>query len=214
MTKRNLQDTLKHFEENSGGGSEFFSLKNDKDTAVVRFLHEGEDDLDWYVVHEAQINGKKRWVQCLEDETCPMCASGNKTQLKLFLQMVDKRDGKVKLWERGQKFIPKIISLINRYGNLVGREFEIERSGKAGSKDTQYLIYPLDEDGKVLADFPKRQELLAENGFILQKSVDEMVAINNGTYTPPTSSNNNQQQSQQTNYTPPTRRERGNSDVF
>lgn len=164
----------------------FFGLKNDKDAAEVRILV-GEElvkDEDWFVVHEVEINGKKRWVQCTEEGDCPLCVSGNKPQLKLFLQLVDKRDGKVKTWERGQKFIPKIIGMINKYGSLAARPFEIERHGKAGSTDTTYEVYPLDKDGKTLKDFPDKQELLGESGFILQKSASDMQRIADGKFKP------------------------------
>lgn len=178
-----LHDALKHFEENNGGGrNSFFVLKDDKDTAVVRFLHEGEDDLDWYIVHRVEIEDKPRYVQCTEQSDCPLCKSGNKPQLKLFLQLVDKRDGQIKTWERGQKFIPKILSTINRYGNLCSRPYEIERLGKKGDTKTDYQLYPLDQDNKTLDELPQRQKLLGENGFILQKSYSDMEKIAQGTY--------------------------------
>lgn len=180
-----LQDAFKHFEENSGNGNnKFFTLKNDRDTAIVRFLHEGEEDLDWYIVHAVEIEDKKRYVKCAEASDCPLCKSGNKPQLKLFLQMVQKGDdeGVIRTWERGQKFIPKILSFINRYGNLCAQPVEIERLGKKGDTKTDYQLYPMEKDNKTLEELPKRQELLGENGFILQKSYSDMEKIANGSY--------------------------------
>lgn len=181
-----ITDALNHFESQGGGDgkNKFFTLKNDKDTAIVRFLHEGEEDLDWYVVHAVEIEGKKRYVKCTEEGDCPLCKAGNKPQLKLFLQLVQKGDeeGVIRTWERGQKFIPKVLSFINRNGNLCSQAVEIERLGKKGDTNTDYQLYNLEKDNKTLADLPKRQNLLGENSFILKKSHEDMVKIAEGTF--------------------------------
>lgn len=218
MAFKKLTDALKHFEENSGSGdrNEFFQLVNDRDTAVVRFLHEGEEDLDWYIVHQVEIEGKKRWVKCLENR-CPACEAGNRAQLKIFLQLLDKRDGKQKTWERGQKFIPKIISNINRYGNLCSRPYEIERNGKKGDTKTDYQLFPLDADNKTLADLPKRQELLGERGFILDRNAADVKKMVEGTfkYEPVAGTHEGDSQERTEQSPPPTeRREKSNTDYF
>lgn len=213
----NLRDAYKHFEENSGGNASFFQLKNDKETSVVRFLHEGEDDLDWFIVHEAEIQGKKRKVKCTEQGDCPLCRAGNRPQLKIFLQMLEKKEpDKIKIWERGQTFVPVILSFIQRYGTLCGQPVEIERLGKPRDPKTTYQLYPLDKDNKTLDDLPKQREQLAsENGFILVKNQAELEEIAAGTYTPPENNNSgngggNRQQNEQ-----PSRREsRSGSDIF
>lgn len=171
-------------EISSGGGNSFFTLKNDMDTAVVRFLYETEDELDIYAVHEVELDGKKRYVECIgvgdDPKPCPLCEAGNYRRVKMFLQVVE--DGEVKTWERGKKFVPKIIGLFNKYGKdrngkytggLVNREYEIERHGKPGDTQTTYEIYALDKDDKKVEDFPEKQELLGT--FILQKNAEEMV---------------------------------------
>ena len=62
------------------GGAGYFSLKNDKDVARVRFLYNSADDIEGYAVHEVEIDGKKRYVNCLREynqplDTCPFCAA-------------------------------------------------------------------------------------------------------------------------------------------
>lgn len=191
---RNLKDAMDKYE--SQGNNSFFTLKDDKDTAIVRFLHEGEEDLDWYICHQAEINGKKRWVQCTEESNCPLCRAGNKPQLKLFLQLVDSRDGQTKTWERGQKFIPKVLGLIDRYGDLCNRNYEIERMGKKGDTKTDYALYNLDKDDKTLADLPERQKLAVDDkSFILVLDHEAMTQVAEGSYVVPSSGNNNNQQS-------------------
>lgn len=169
------------------GNSEFFKLKNDRDKAVVRFLFAGENDIDFYVVHRVKVGDKFRHVLCKQEEGyCPLCNSGNKPQLKLFLQLVEDGDDTVKIWERGKTFVPIILGLIDKYSPLHSRQFEVERFGKPNDMKTTYQIYPLDEDGKRLEDLPEKVELVGPNALILDKTVEDMEAIANGTYQPPT----------------------------
>jgi len=207
----NLRDAYKHFEENKGGGNTgFFFLKEDKESTVVRFLHEGEDDLDWYIVHEAEIQGKKRKVKCTEEGDCPLCVAGDRPQLKIFLQLLDKREpDKIKIWERGRTFIPVVLSFIQRYGSLCAQPVEIERLGKPRDTSTTYQLYPLEKDNKTLDDFEvQREQLAGENAFILVKSKSEMQEIADGTYVPSTGNN------QETEDIKPRRESRAGSDIF
>lgn len=173
----NLDQVMEQF---SGGGAGFFALKNDKDCAKVRFLHTDQHSLDIMIVHQAEINGKKRWVSCLSDEEhqCPLCKVGNQQVLKLFLQLEDLRDGKRKIWERGKTFIPTIIGMMNKYGDLNNRVYEIERHGKAGDTKTSYQLYPLDRDG-VISDH-SREELIGPDKFVLELSYEEMEVLAKG----------------------------------
>lgn len=178
------------------GGNDFFTLVNDKDTAIVRFLHT-EADFEapgkvWFIVHEVTINGKKRWVNCEEESDCPLCRAGNYAKFRLFLQLIDKRDGKQKIWERGRNFVSKLTGIMERKGPLYNRPYEIERVGKKGDSDTDYNLYDLDKDDKTLEDLPEATQLLAPGGFILQASYDDMFDMLDGKYTPP-----KQQQPQQ-----------------
>lgn len=164
----NLKDALDKYK--GGMANEFFSLKDDKDSAVIRFLYDipkdfneeslSLEELDCYPVHEIEMAGKRRMKLCTEDSTCTECNSGNQPMLKIFIQVHDTRDGKNKIWERGRKYIPTILGLIKKYGSLVERPFEIERMGKKGDTQTTYQVYPLDKDNKTLNDFAPRQNLL------------------------------------------------------
>ena len=66
----------------NNGGSSFFSLKNDKDTASVRFMYNGLEDVEGYAVHKVEIEGKTRYVNCIREyneprSKCPLCNNGN-----------------------------------------------------------------------------------------------------------------------------------------
>jgi hypothetical protein len=60
------------------GGGGYFSLKDDGDTARVRFLYDSIEDVEGYCVHEVEIGDKKKYVNCLREygdpvDKCPFC---------------------------------------------------------------------------------------------------------------------------------------------
>lgn len=167
--------------ENYGGsgGAGYFSLKNDKDTAQVRFMYNNIDDVEGYAVHQVDVDDKKRYVNCLREynqpvSDCPFCEAKNFQLAKLFVPLYDIKDDKVKIWERGKKFFSKIGSICARYSNptVVSHIFEIERNGKPGDQTTSYEIYETDQDNTTMEDLPEKPELLG--GLILDKSKEEM----------------------------------------
>lgn len=160
------------------GGGGFFSLKNDGDVARVRFMYNSIDDVEGMSVHQVEIDGKKRYVDCLREynepvSKCPFCAKGMRTQAKLFIPVYDVDDDKVKIWERGKKWFSKISGLCSRYPKLVEKEFEIERHGKPNSTDTTYEVFPVDDGDKLsMEDLPEIPEDFEK--FVLKKSADDM----------------------------------------
>lgn len=169
MGRISAKDAIENYK--SFEGNDFFSLKNDMDTATVRFLYDDIGDLDIYFVHEVMINGKKRWIECLEKD-CPLCKAGNTPKIKMFIQLLDLRDNKIKTWERGPKFIPKMQGLFKKYGPISNRPYDVERHGKPKESDTTYELYALDKDDKTVKDLGEKQEL--EGEFILLKTDEEM----------------------------------------
>lgn len=194
--KISLRDSGKY---GSGSTNDFFTLADDGDIARVRFLYEDPDgnDIDYYVVHEVEIDGKKRYVACLaiddegafHPEDCPLCEAGYRRVEKLFLQLYVEEEDKVKTWDRGKTFVPKILTYINRYGSLVAQPIEVERHGKKGDTNTSYELFPLEKDNKTVADFPEKQELMGT--FILDLSAEECDQILDGTYVLPNSGSSN-----------------------
>lgn len=159
------------------GGSGFFYLKDDKETAEVRFMYNSIDDVEGMSVHTVEIDGKKRYVNCLRNyndpiDVCPFCRERMFTSAKLFVPIYDETEGRVKIWERGKKFFGKISSLCARYQNTVSHKFEIERIGKKGDTSTTYEIYELGADDTTLEDLPDMPVILG--GFVLDKSAEDM----------------------------------------
>lgn len=175
----------------NNGGSSFFSLKNDKDTASVRFMYNGLEDVEGYAVHKIEIEGKTRYVNCIREyneprSKCPLCNSGNMQVVKLYVPLYDVNAGEIKLWERGKKFFDKLSSICSRYVNgntpLVAHTFDIERHGKAGDTQTTYEIYETGCDDTRLEDLPEVPDVLGR--CILSKTAEDMEFYNEEGYFP------------------------------
>ena len=168
----------------SGGDFNFLVLKDDGDIAKVRFYIENEEDLKFYVVHQVEINGKKRYVNCIRTydqpiDDCPFCAEALKnkdlkTMIKMFLPVLDLSDNQVKLFERGKTFKDEIMGHIRRNAPLVNYPCEIERNGAKGDTDTTYKVYPLaqEKDNIMIKDLPEFDDLLGS--YIIDMSFEEM----------------------------------------
>lgn len=152
INKTRRQKTMARFSVNDAdkfggqGGTGYFSLKNDKDVARVRFLFDTIEDVEGYAVHEVTINDKKRYVNCLREygrpiSDCPFCRANKFTAVKYFIPLYNEDTNKVQTWERGKKFGAKISSMCSRYTPVSQHTFEIERNGKAGDQTTTYEIY-------------------------------------------------------------------------
>ena len=165
---------------NSSNGGSYFQLKNDKDVACVRFLYNSADDVEGYAIHEVEIDGNRRYVNCLRAyneplDNCPFCRANMKVMAKLFVPLYNEDTGTVQVWERGKTFFQQITSICSRYGRnpIVSQTFEIERNGKPKDTKTIYNIYRTDEpaDDKTLDDFEMPRILGTK---ILDKSFDDM----------------------------------------
>ena len=177
----------------SASANGFFSLADDKDSAVVTFLYEEEDgsDMDYFVVHQVEVDGRNRYVNCnaisedgesIHPENCPLCEEGFPRVEKLFLQLYNENTGQAETWDRGRSYVQKIVTLINKYGPLVNQPFEIVRSGKKGDQRTTYEFFPESPDDEAtLDDFPKKSELLGT--LILDLDEDQMFDVIDGKFT-------------------------------
>ena len=159
------------------GGTGYFSLKDDKDTAEVRFLYNGVEDVEGFAVHVVKIGDKDRYVNCLRSyndpiDKCPFCRERMYQTAKLFIPLYNLDEDKVQVWERGKKFFQKMTSLCARYPDTVSHVFEIERNGKARSTSTTYEIYEVDKDDTTLDDLPEAMDVLGS--IVLDKTAEDM----------------------------------------
>ena len=177
MGRFNYQDS-----DNYGNSSSnFFSLKDDGDVARVRFMYNDLKDVVGYAVHEIEVDGNKRYVNCLRSynepkSKCPCCANDYMQKAKIYVPLYNVDTKEVQLWERGKKFLGKLQSICTRYARqdspLVNHIFEIERNGKKGDQQTTYEVYEVGSDNTTLQDLPEVIEPLGN--VILDKSYDEL----------------------------------------
>lgn len=174
------------------GGAGYFKLENDHDVATVRFLYNSADDIEGYAVHEVEIDGKKRYVNCLREynqpvDDCPFCKAKKFQVAKLFVPVYNVDEDKVQIWERGKKFFGKISGVCARYSKapIVSQLFEIERNGKPKDTATTYEIYRTDDpaDDTTLDDFDMPEVL---GSVVLDKSAEDMEFFLSEGYFPPT----------------------------
>mgnify|MGYP004655077823 FL=1 len=147
----------------SGEGSNsdigFFTLKNDGDEAVVRFMCDSVDDFDIQMVHNITLGNKYRKVACLRDprepiDNCPMCAAGTPLTTRFFIKLIsynkvaDPQTGNVMIvpkamvWERATSYAKTLKSYLDNYGPLSDVICKIIRHGAAGDMKTTYEIVP------------------------------------------------------------------------
>lgn len=145
-------------------------------------VKDGETDYDFpiYEVHKLDVDGSGRDRTCLcKGESCEFCKSGNKPQLRMFLQMINKdekdKDKQVQLWERGLTDIKNLIGLAGEYGDLTKRDIKIKRSGAKGSLKTTYQYFPKDPSemeipepqnlvGSLILDLDREDQIKAIEG--------------------------------------------------
>lgn len=188
----------------SNSDSEFLQLKDDGDMVTAQLMIEDMEDVDIFVCHQAVVgkwddgNDKTRFVSCLRNyddplDVCPMCAAGLKTQVVMMLAMVDQKDRKIKIWNRGKTFIPKIKNFVNRWGDMTCKPVDIIRNGRRGDKKTTYDIQISPAEPIDISQYEKPEFL---GGYIMDKSADEMQEyLDTGSF--PDSDNNNNEDNAQ-----------------
>ena len=163
------------------GGGGYFSLKNNKDIAKVRFLYDSVEDVEGFAVHELKDENGSKFskisVNCLREygapiDDCPFCKAGNPVKVKYYVPLYNMDTGTIQVWERGKKFGAKLSSLCARYPHLVSHTFEIERVGEAGDQQTTYEIFETGQDDSRLEDFGTPTSPLGT--IVLDKSAEDM----------------------------------------
>lgn len=174
----------------------YFSLKNDKDEAVVRIMHDSPADFEIVAVHPISIGGKFRKVNCLRGayepiENCPFCAAEKQLQRRIYIHLLEytkDENGNIvctpKVWERSTDYISKLKNLCDEYPPLSDSLFKIKRNGAAGSMETTYDIMFASP-----AVYNPNIYVKDENAFknyscigsaVLNKTPEEMIALISG----------------------------------
>lgn len=173
MARFNIEDADKY---GSSGGGNFFVLKDDGDSANVRFLYDDIMDIEGFAVHRVEVDGKERYVNCLRNygdpiDSCPFCREKYKLQTRLFLKLYNEDAKECQVWERGKSYYNDLRMLCSRYKPLHDEVIEITRSGKKGDKQTKYAAFPVENSPVNLDDYDVVDPL---GTIILDKTADEM----------------------------------------
>lgn len=177
----------------------FFSLKDDGDEAIVRFLCDSVSEFEVFSVHSITLGGKFRKVNCIRDpkapiDDCPLCREEYTLQRKIYVRLIqyerDENGNLValpKVWERAGGFASQLKALIDEYGPLSEVLFKVKRSGKAGSRETSYNMFYCNPNVYKDELYPKHTEYFnnykIEGGLVLNKSFDELETfLNTGAF--------------------------------
>lgn len=137
----------------------YFALKNDNDTAIVRFNIHDLSDITVQSVHNIEMkdgaNTRYGTVSCLREsfndstDKCPLCKAGNKVTFKVFIPLVSYNEdengntvAEAMVWQQGVRIRQTLKSFIEDYGDLSNMLFKITRHGVKGDVNTTYTILP------------------------------------------------------------------------
>ena len=184
--------------DNYGGGDfSYFTLKDDGDSAIVRFMYNDIDDIEGYAVHRVEFsNDRHIYVNCMREynepmDNCPLCANHDFQQARFFFNLYDQGDQSVKLWERGKQILKTLIPLLREInGPICGTPIKVIRHGVAGDRYTKYSFELMTPDGCTLDDLPEPVNPLGT--VIRSYSIDELnTYISTGRLPGVTDSSNN-----------------------
>lgn len=164
----------------NGNGGSYFKLQNDKEVARVQLLGNDMNDFPGYAVHQVEVDGKNRWVNCLREyqdpvDVCPFCAAKIKQQARLFIPLYNIDADEVQIWERGKNFFPTLAGYCARNPEVVSVVTEIERHGKPHDTSTTYQLYSTKDEPERdrLEDFEDEiPEIIGR--YVLDKTADDM----------------------------------------
>lgn len=171
--------SIEQMNKSADNGGQYFSIKaNTK--AKVRFLYNTINDEVPYQLHEFNVNGKFKTIDCNRSEgdpldNCKYCAEGNKPKIEVFIPLYDVEAGVIKYWKKSSYFILKtlnpVLQTLPSNQTISGYTFIISRQG-SGFNDTVYTITPdmtSPYDGKTREQFgelidPMNTNMIAKYG--------------------------------------------------
>lgn len=181
MAKFNIMNADEYINEGTAG---LFSLKEDGQTARVRFLLTNGEDVLGIWTHWLTVGGKGRHIQCLatsketDKEECPLCAANVKRNVKFFLPLYNVDNGETVIWERGPDFRFTFQEQLAQYDVLYEKVFEIQRKGERGNMDTKYDIIDVSKLGGYSVDVSlndfEMPQIIGDTFLVLPRSYEEL----------------------------------------
>lgn len=187
--KESFNDSNK---EHFGKYIKYFSLKNDGDEAIVRFMYDDPSQFDILNIHTTKVNQWDTHFNCIRDpkdpiDNCPLCKAGIPLRCNFFIKLIQyTNDGnsisaEAKIWQRSSSYVRLIKSLMDEYSPISDYLFKIKRVGKAGDKNTTYNIIPCNPS-VYSSEVYKKDSTLFEGysvlgGIVQDKSYNDLASI-------------------------------------
>lgn len=177
MARKSFTQAQEDMNNNQGGYTQNFYLKNEKDSAFIRFLFDNLDDVPILSVHNVALTSKSgttyyAQVDCL-GEGCPFCKHATKTTpfspardmgYMPLLQIYNENgeyEPTFKVFNRSVSWMSNtLVGFESRYG--LDSIIETEKTGK-GTK-TNYMLYPAMKgvNGQALPELPTLSKLIED----------------------------------------------------
>lgn len=158
MAKFSFDQMMQH---TTGGGSSFFSLKENEE-ARVRFLYNTFNDIEGYTVHEFNKNNNYATIVCARQEgeskeVCKWCMMDNKPVNRVIVPVYNEDNGELQYWKRSEQWIkdtllPQIEEVVKLGAAISSQVYKVKRKGKG--LDTVYSLIQIGgPDGKTKEQF-------------------------------------------------------------
>lgn len=122
------------------GYENYFTLRNDGDTADVIFLYRSTDDVLVADAHYIKSENYAGYIHCC-GRGCPACGKNIAVRSKLFIPMYNIANQKIEFWDRNMSFENQLNQdVFYRYPNPSEYVFRITRHGQARDVNTTYQI--------------------------------------------------------------------------
>lgn len=197
MAQMKYEDFVKFNQKQDQGNSQsrshvgYFALKEDGETAVVRFNVATLDDIRIISKHTVKsTEGKTRIISCLRTDpkqpldVCPLCAAGEKVAYRAYVPLVyyeqtenNETVAVPAMWEQAPRIRETLQTFATDYPDLREYLFKIVRHGKKGDPSTTYTILPANpaiyKEDIFKKDFSGFDNLDFER-FVATKTAEEM----------------------------------------
>ena len=179
MSRLNAQQA-QSFPDNAGR-TNFLSLQNDGDSAIVRFAYKSLGEIPIYLVHNIMRDGRNHQIGCLRTDysqpnsVCPLCAAGEVPRKVVYFNLRNEQTGDMQIWQRSENQLKKDITpyLEGYEGHIHDVPFLIKRSGAKGDTSTKYAVIAQPVQPLPLEQFPDDIDV-EEKGIIKNFSFDEL----------------------------------------